>query len=301
MEGFCEDSPPYLVPTEHPWEVLARFSLRGRRVLTIAGSGDIPVYLASHGPASLEAVDVSRGACFLTELKRAAYRHYARREFVRFFLGGTASWPLLFEDAGADPSPDPPERSLLYGSVRQHLSSAAQAFFDQRLMDCSEEKHPFAEFLRPTDMWHVSLLPPVRSDEAYGLWSSGARLNFPIHCASLEDFVPATDSCFDLVYTSNVFEYLRTRIVLQASVSAFRGFMRSFWVALHRILAPGGRLAVYVFQGHETEPFARMLKELAPPRPLRYKRHLMPVTLRPKALPGAVWRHVVVFFEKTFH
>lgn len=301
MDGFCEDSPPYLVPTEHPWEALARFPLRGRRILTIAGSGDIPVSLASHGPASLEAVDVSQGACFLTELKRAAYRHFTRWEFVHFFFGGMASRPLLLESLGAEPAPGLCQRSSLYRSVRQHLSPEAQAFFDPRLMASAEEKHPFAEFLRPTDMCHVSLLPPLRSDSAYRLWSSGARLNFPIYCASLENFVRSMDSCFDLIYTSNVLEYLRARIVLQASVSVFRSFIRSFWEALHRILAPGGRVGVYVFQGHETEPFARMLKELAPPRPLRYKRHLMTVTLRPKALPGAVWRHVVVFFEKTSH
>lgn len=298
VNGFHQDSLPYLVPTEHPWEALAGFPLNGRRILTVAGSGDIPVYMASHHPASLEAVDVSRGACFLTELKRAAYRRLSRREFLRFFFGGMELAGPLLDDTGEAAAWDVLERASLYRTLRQDLSAAAQNFLDARIGASPAEVNPFAEFLRPTDVCHVSLLPPVGSEEAYGVWASGARRNFPVHCRSLEDFVRETKSCFDLVYTSNVLEYIRTRHVMDAPISAFRTLMGSFWQSLDRILAPGGYVAFYLCQGHETKAFARMLKELAPPRPLRYKRHLVPVTLRPKALPGAVWRHAVVFYEK---
>lgn len=298
VDGFHEDSEPYLVPTEHPWEALSHVPLGGRRILTVSGSGDIPIYLASQGPAFLQAVDVSRRACFLTELKRAAYRHLSRFEFLHFFFGGMASAASFLERAPEGAAIDFSDRSSLYHSLRQDLSGAARDFFDARMMTRPAKTNPFAEFLRPTDVFHGELFPPLGSEEAYRLWSAGARRQFPVLGRSLEDFLAVTRSCFDLVYTSNVFEYVRARHVLHASAATFRRFMRSFWDVLHRVLAPGGRVGFYVCQGHETQPFAGIVKELAPPHRMRYKRCLAPVTLRPRALPGAVWRHAVVFFEK---
>lgn len=298
MDGFDADSAPYLLPTEHPWEALSRFPLEGQRVLTIAGSGDIPVFLASRDPASLDAVDVSRRACFLSELKRAAYRHLRRREFLRFFFAGTAWWAFPSQDAGDGDASEPFGRLALYWILRPHVTPAAQRFFDALMSAHAEETNPFAPFLRPTDVFHGSLLPPAADEEAYRIWARGACRHFPIHCASLQDFLAGTDSRFHLVYTSNIFEYLRARYVTEASGAAFRTFVRSFWASLHRALEPGGHAVFYLCQGQDTALFPRLLKELAPPRPMRYKKLLVPVILRPPALPGTLWRHVVVFFEK---
>jgi len=298
VDGFDADTAPYLLPTEHPWEALSRMPLNGRRVLTIAGSGDIPVFLASQEPASLEAVDVSRGACFFAELKRAAYRHLPRREFLRFFFAGTACSPFLLKNAENGIASKPPARWSLYRTVRPDLTPAARHFFDARITPNADETNPFVQFLRPTDVFHASLFPPAIREEAYTIWARGARRHFSIHCCSLEDYLAETHSCFDLIYTSNVFEYLRIRYVMDASAAAFRTFVRSFWESLHRALAPGGCAVFYLCQGHETALFPRLLKELAPPRPMRYKKHLVPVILRPPALSGTVWRHVVVLFEK---
>ena len=298
MDGFDADAAPYLLPTEHPWEALSRISLNGRRVLTIAGSGDIPVFLAAQDPVFLQAVDVSRAACFLTELKRAAYRHLQRRAFLRFFFAGTACSAYLLENADGGLTGKPSERWSLYNTVRPDLTPGARHFFDARITPNADETNPFAQFLRPTDVFHGSLLPPAISEKAYRIWAHGARRPFPIHCGSLEDYLAGTPSCYDLIYTSNVFEYLRARYVMEASAAAFRTFVRSFWESLHRALPPGGCAVFYLCQGHETALFPRLLKELAPPRPMRYKKHLTPVVVRPPALPGTVWRHVVVFFEK---
>ncbi|MEJ5363827.1 MAG: DUF3419 family protein [Desulfosoma sp.] len=298
MEGFDADSAPYLLPTEHPWEALSPIPLKGRRVLAVAGSGDIPLLFASRDPASLEVVDVSRRACFLAELKRAAYRHLPRREFLRFFFADAVPSVYLLDNAKETSTPEPPGRLVLYRTLRPDLTSEAQGFFDAFLTAQGEQTNPFAQFLRPTDVFHGSLFPPLVREEAYRTWAYGARRPFPIHCRALEDFLAETPSCFDFIYTSNVFEYLRARYVVEASASVFRASMRSFWESLHRVLSPGGRVVFYLCQGQETALFPRLLKELAPPRSMRYKRHLVPVILRPPALPGTVWRHVVVFFEK---
>lgn len=44
-------------------------NLKGKRIMTVAGSGDIPLELLQHRPKSLEIFDLSRAAVFLPKQK----------------------------------------------------------------------------------------------------------------------------------------------------------------------------------------------------------------------------------------
>ncbi|MEJ5347509.1 MAG: hypothetical protein WHS46_02295 [Desulfosoma sp.] len=298
MKVFHEGSTPYLVPTEHPWTVLQKLPVQGRKGLCVAGSGDIPVYFSSFEPDSLTVVDVSIQACALTELKKAAYRRLNRQEFCEFFFHGIPEanklWTTLW---GLDP-PTSTQRFALYGKLREEISFEAQQFLDTLILRDSDLKNPFTAFLRPTDRFHLGLLPCLKSDAFYRLWVQGAHRPFSIIASSLEDFLISTNEAFHIIYTSNIVEYLRAFHVMHFGLGSFRKFMVSFWQALHRVLIPKGFAAFYVCQGIETQNFRRLVKELAPPTFMEYKTQFVPIALRPPLLAGAVWRHVVVLFQK---
>lgn len=297
-KAFHEGSTPYLVPTEHPWAAHSPLSVRGQRILCVAGSGDIPIYFLSCGAGSLVAVDVSVGACAMAELKRAAYRRLSRHAFCRFFFHGIAEAKALcmtapdLKESGFD------SRGAVYALLRDDLGPEALRFFDVTMTTHGDETNPFEAFLRPTDRLHLGLLPFLLRDDAYGAWAEGARRHFPIVHSSLEDFLAGAGDSFHVIYTSNIVEYVRAFLGMQFGLGAFRKAMESLWKDMHRVLCPEGFAVFYVHQGQGTDTFRRTLKELAPPPSLGYKTHLVPITLRPPMLPSAVWRHVMVLFQK---
>ncbi len=298
MKVFHEGSTPYLVSTEHPWTVLQTLSVQGRKVLCVAGSGDIPIYFSSLEPDSLTVVDVSIQACALTELKKAAYRHLNRQEFCEFFFHGIPEADKLWTTLWGLNPPTSHQRFALYDKLREAISSEAQPFFDTLILRHPDHKNPFTAFLRPTDRFHLGLLPCLKSDASYRLWVQGAHRPFSIIASSLEDCLVSTNEAFHIIYTSNIVEYLRAFQVMHFGLGSFRKFMVSFWQALDRVLVPEGLAVFYVCQGNETQNFRRLVKELAPPSFMEYKTQLVPITLRPPLLAGAVWRHALVLFQK---
>ncbi|ROR01838.1 DUF3419 family protein [Desulfosoma caldarium] len=297
-KAFHEASTPYLVPTEHPWAAPAPLPVQGLRILCVAGSGDIPIYFLSCGAGSLVAVDVSVGACAMAELKRAAYRGLDRQAFCRFFFEGIGEAKDLWMTARDPKHPAFSSRSAVYALLRDDLGPEARRFFDPIMAAHGGETNPFEAFLRPTDRVHLGLLPFLLCDDAYGAWAEGARRHFPIVCSLLEDFLAGTGDSFHVIYTSNVVEYVRSFLGMHFGLGAFRKAMESLWKDMHRVLFPKGFAVFYVHQGLGTETFRRTLKELAPPPSLGYKTHLVPINLRAPTLPSAVWRHVLVLFQK---
>ncbi|MGQ9670399.1 MAG: DUF3419 family protein [Desulfosoma sp.] len=270
----------------------------GRKILCVAGSGDIPIYFSFHEPELLVAVDVSVKACWLTEIKRAAYRRLNRQEFCHFFFHGIAEAKALWAKVPTPWSSPFPQRTALYGRLRDDLSAEARRFFDAAMDAQADESNPFSTYVRPTDTPHISLLPSVQSDDAYRLWSHGARRHFPTIPSRLEDVLSTTEQTFHFIYTSNIVEYLRTQRVLGSGFRAFRKTLGELWHALDRVLLPEGSLGIYVFQGCGTKPFERFLKEIAPAPHLGYKSILVPIVLRPSTIPGTLWRHVLLLFQK---
>ncbi|WP_139796429.1 hypothetical protein [Desulfacinum hydrothermale] len=292
--SFHGDSDPYLVPTEHPWRALADRDLTGKRVLTVAGSGDGPVFWNARGVEAVVAVDVSRKACFLTELKRAAYGMLHRQEFACLFFSGLEEVEpadAQIEGSGRDPK-------ACYQKVRSLLTGPARAFFDPLFDGAPEGSTPLTRFLRPTDRIHVALFPPLTSQAAYRAWAAGAARPVSIVCAPVERFLEETAASFHLIYLSNILEYVRRDFLLAEDDGGFRRFLERFWTRVDRALEPAGAVGVYIFQGQDTHAFSHAMEDLAIPLHMGYKAEFIPVTIRPPGLDKAVWRHTLVFLVK---
>ncbi len=293
---FHADSFPYLVPTEYPWTVLHTQILEGMRILTIAGSGEIPLFMAAENPASLVAVDLSQRACFLTELKRAAYLLLDREAFGRFFFEGLPSYgqgPFCDHEGAVG------WRFRCYRKLRTRLSPEARDFFDSLLSPFSEG-NPFLSFLRPTDRLHVDSMPSLRDGAAYERWKRGAERNFPIICLAVEEYLEkASPESLDFVYLSNVLEYVRSDFLSSGDEEGYRRHLETFGKRLDRVLGPGGIVGIYLFLGRMRRAFREMVNELAFHFLPGYKKSFAPVLVRPKRLSGTVWRPTVVLFRKS--
>ena len=86
-------------------------------VLTIASAGDNVLALALDGPKKVYAVDLNPAQVFLLQLKMAAAQHLSYTDF----------WHLFSLD------PAPRARAIYYDTLRPHLDSNGQRFWDSHL------------------------------------------------------------------------------------------------------------------------------------------------------------------------
>ncbi|MHB8860232.1 MAG: DUF3419 family protein [Minisyncoccota bacterium] len=111
---MTEVAPMYVYATEMVAEYYQRLGLKGKRVLTVAGSGDQVINALYYGASEVVAFDINRNALFMTELKMAAIRALSYQEFSRFFSQTKKGFA---QD--------------LYIKARPLLSRACQKYFDQ--------------------------------------------------------------------------------------------------------------------------------------------------------------------------
>lgn len=82
---MTSQAPMYVYATEMVGSYYKRLSLKGKRVLTIVGSGDQVLNAHFYGAREVVGVDINRNALFITELKLCAIEMFTYREFLKFF------------------------------------------------------------------------------------------------------------------------------------------------------------------------------------------------------------------------
>jgi hypothetical protein len=198
------------VNSSDPIDVLLRHALvKGKRVLTVAGSGDFAlIFLHGHCEA-LRIVDLSPYALFLSELKLRAVEALTYVEYCDLFLV-----PQIYENDYHGPFVS----RAPYWRLREQLSNHARAFFDfitdernanswQILKPCSGNSNilRFRTFYHPSG--NVGLRHVLRDPHTYSSIQKSLRSTPCV--LTLED-VSAVDANFDYVYISNI-GYLHCR------------------------------------------------------------------------------------------
>lgn len=115
----CSDSLPNLYSS---------LNLHGKKVLTVAGSGEFPQVMIDRGAEAIDITDYSLAACFFSELKLIAARHLSLEKYRKMF--GTINPDLARSDRFGEA-----EYSIfdadLYEEVKGFLSPNARIYFDQ--------------------------------------------------------------------------------------------------------------------------------------------------------------------------
>ena len=93
--GFAEYSPAYVINNEIAYEVLKLLSpIKGARVLTVAGSGDQPLFYSAMGASVIDTFDISYCAKVIMDIKNTAIRaKMSYNDFVVDLLGCLQGMP----------------------------------------------------------------------------------------------------------------------------------------------------------------------------------------------------------------
>ncbi len=268
---FNRWSSPYIFSTEFPWlnwpdDLPGKYS----RVLTIAGSGDVPLFFKYLGVTDLIAVDVSYHACMWNELKRCMVKGFDFMQIKRIFSDVISSPRTEKKKLWAD---------CFYEIVECMSSNAGKYWVSIANSGIDIVK----KFLRPSDSLFSDKAFYLRDELTYERLKV-ADLSYSLYNLPLEVMLyKLPDGCLDLIYCSNFIEYLR-----MDRKKDFPGAFRDILVNAMRVLVPNGIICFY-----ETARKDRVLSYYSE-LPVKVKDFMIKeITFRPRS--GFVFRHCMVF------
>ncbi|SFM52964.1 hypothetical protein [Thermodesulforhabdus norvegica] len=199
ISSFNPESPPYLFSTECPWIFWPEeVEIEGKRVFTVAGSGDVPLYFLYRSAAEVIAFDVSEHACMWNKLKPLFMKGIGFRDLRN-----------LFKDL-IDKGDTEPLWNLIrnnYPRLRPGLEKNARKYWDELILS-PQASNPLKNWLRPTDTLFVPLLFYLEEEKTFNFLKRKIK-PYRIFKGSIEMASEIIDGTADILYCSNVCEYLR--------------------------------------------------------------------------------------------
>jgi len=295
--SFHRESAPYLVSTEFPWLGIPRHRLKCRSVLTVAGSGDLPLFFLAFGARRIAAVDVSLHACYFSELKRAVLRHLEWEAALRFFLADLVPARGFLQRRGIPWRLGARERSQLYGLVRAALSRSARDHWDRRLTHTEPGRSPFAEFRGLAALCFLDHIPYLAGKEGYETWRETSA-PYPLLNLPLEHAAAASRISFDVIYCSNVIEYWRDEDLASESPGAFHPRLGRFLGHCMDVVAPGGELYFYLFTSASSDSFRSIWHGTAPLRSQGWRGDVVEMSYDCGSIAGSRFRNTLLRHRK---
>lgn len=238
--SFSGHSAPYLFSTEFPFVHLTRDLVADRRILAIAGSGDIPLHCAGLGARKVVALDVSRRAIHLCSLKYAALRELSYEQFLWFFLAGIGRAEHFLQGRGVDPGFHQGRWLELYQRLLASQPGLAGQFEE------SPAGNPFFPELRPTELWFLELIPYLGQPDLFCSAKQEVSAIDPVQ-GEIARFLECSPKSWDFIYLSNIPEYIRTDALLQNEEKSWLPELETLFRKAARGLTPGGVVGWYVF------------------------------------------------------
>lgn len=227
---FHQDSPGYFFSNENLSSAFRHLNISGKRVLSVAGSGDPVLEAAACSAEAVHAIDISRNAIAHTNLKIAAIQKLPYHEYLRFFAENAFDYET-------------------YQTLRDKLPQDIQEWYDQ-----AYEKHSFVGHRIPrnhtlfnkTSLKTANNLQHLVDEESYERAKEGIR-RIPVQ-VSQGDLLSQEASGFDIIYLSNIADYLQQFLQDPAE---FRYIVEKYMEALN----PGGTLCANYIRRAENEFF----------------------------------------------
>ena len=226
---FNADSPVYRRPTENlrsTLEILdSHFGLPGKKVLTVAGSGDFIIGYLQKGAASVQAIDISSSASAFAELKAISFFVLSAEDFNDFH---SKLWNGEID----------PLRQVYVEDLRKYLSEDSSSKLDSLF-----ESGQLPEGVFKASRNHlIGFLPYTDSD---------TRVNglqkFRVSNIDFEKFLTTTNESFDIIHCSNVLQYQFKDVEAKTDkVNALQA-KRAWLERLRSRLNSGGAIADYCF------------------------------------------------------
>lgn len=252
--SFGKFTHPYIMTTEYPWIGLSFQDLEGAKVLSIGGSGDVPLFFAGRGAADVAAVDVSLPACFLLELKTVCIQVLTGEEFSAFFLADIPRAEDFLSRYGIPTHLDVSQRQSMFGRLSRHLSENCRRFWEKELGNHDHDGSPFAGYLHPTDLFGLHLIPYLNDAQEYGVLGKTAGVIRAFNL-SLDAALDKVRGPWDIIYASNIDEYLEMDHAMAGRHDEFERYFQAHVRKVHDCLEAGGRYCRYVYESHTSPGF----------------------------------------------
>ncbi len=280
--GFDDNSPPYILSTDFPFLLWPRFDWKGKKVLLIADSGDNVFTLWPLGVSQIVAVDIAKKACILNELKVAALRKLSFSEFRKLFAP-------VYENR-LIPRTTPAEKRSLYLKIRDLISSQSRRWLNSEI--------GVTDFPSPCwrELTFAHLIPHFNSEAAYKKAQNAFKpyeiINLPI-----EIFFSESDEKFDVIYLSNIPEYIKQSFLMEDRDEAILPTLEKLYdIALSR-LRNNGTLMIYVFGDALSRP-SLVTHETEVGRKLGLFIDMKRITFSTPLIEGSSFTHTLVIMKE---
>lgn len=240
-------APMYVYATEMVASYYRRLKLKGKRVLTVAGSGDQVINALFYGAREVTGFDINRNALFMTELKLSAIFILSYQEFLNFFSQTKNGF-----------------NHVLYIKIRPSLSKVCQKYFDGLYKKVGRTGLGTSQYFRNRNELiyknknNVRQINGYLSDEsAYKKTKEILEHEYPILC--VENILTLVKSKkfhgkkFDVINLSNVPNYLTGR-----SFGLSEEAILTYFRKLKRLVSKQGTIFFYSYNDsiypHSTSP-----------------------------------------------
>ncbi len=228
------NAPMYVYATEMVASYYRRLKLKGKRVLTVAGSGDQVLNALFYGAKEITGFDINRNALFMTELKIAAITAFSYSEFLRFFSQAKTGFD-----------------HRLYLKMGPFLSIACQQYFDRLYSIVGPKGLGASEYFRSRS----ELIPKSKVLEINGYLASPSayrKMRRILHLTRptlyVENVLTLSQSKklhgkkFDLINLSNVPNYLTGQ-----SFGLSENDVLSYFCKLKKLVSKSGDISFYSY------------------------------------------------------
>ena len=178
--AFAKFSPAYLVSNEDLRSSMNLLQPRGADVLTVAGSGDQPIFYKLYGANNVDTFDISYSAKVMMDVKTAAIRMLDNKQYRQMLVGINKSRGIA----------DVPE----YKTVQSMCTSDVQEFI--------RKMHGVEYYLRG-GLWSDSA--PFASE--YDVLKKSVNGDFNFIWTDLDSLAGRLNKKYDQMYLSNILQY----------------------------------------------------------------------------------------------
>lgn len=253
--GMTKIAPMYVYATEMVGDYYERLGLRGKTVLTIAGSGDQILNAYFFGAKRVVGFDINERASYMAQLKIAALQTLSYNDFLKFFGSKKSNVGFSF---------------VLYRKIRMLLGKRPRLFFNHLYSKFHNngQKLVGSNYFRQRS--GIGLVTPttinayLKNETAYlKLKKNILLVKFEFVSCDLKD-VPQNKlilkSRFDVINLSNAPNYFVRYHNAPLPLEYFMHLLLKF----HNLLTKNGRLFYYAYSSRNF-PNPRVMGKTSPP------------------------------------
>ena len=217
--------------------------MKGKHVLTIAGSGDLPLHFAAQDARSVLALDISAHACAFCSLKFAAVKELGYQDFLWFFLAGIERAQLFLEDKGVNSTYNHLRWRGLYEDLLNKHPTLESGEWEHRQ---KQGFHPFAAGLHHTELWFLRQINYL-VDETMFQAAKRCVDTITLFQDEVGNYLRHEEKRWNLIYLSNVPEYIRSNRLFHDQSEKWREDLETIFQQADKNISTQGKICWYVF------------------------------------------------------